>query len=108
RVFTACVQQLEYSFELWADAKQTSGAASEALLEAREEVLAEVTDSLKHLTQIVKEFHTFAINRGGHELAKLRKEMDSAMNIARGAEDRQAGVSAAEAERRERYKQYVE
>jgi hypothetical protein len=88
QVFRTSVQQLEYSVELWETAQTMRGSARRDLLQQREELVQEICDTVEHLGQTVDRFHAMTTHRNRRDLARLRKELDESLRIAREVERR--------------------
>jgi hypothetical protein len=88
RMFRACVAQLEKSYELWNAAQPLSGTARKSLLKQRDEVVAEVVETIRHLGRTVEQLHAFRRDENASELARLREELDDTLRVARRAEQR--------------------
>ncbi len=89
-LFRKCVDQLEYSYELWETARKKSPEEREKVLQDREQVIEEVIDTVAHVERTVEQFRGFAAKRGEDQLQQLRDELDEAMRVARRTEDRMA------------------
>lgn len=88
KLFHAAVLQLERSYELWVKAKRLPGPTGRPLLAERKEAIDEVVRTVNHLTRTVEQYQAFQIKDSHEELAKLREELDTTIEIARRADDR--------------------
>lgn len=88
RMFRTCVEQLEHSVDLWDNAQTLSGSARQSLLQQREDLVLEICATVDHLGQTVNRFHAMTTNKNRNDLARLRKELDESMRVAREVERR--------------------
>jgi hypothetical protein len=89
-LFRKCVDQLEYSYELWQTARKKPPEERDQVLQNREQVIEEVIDTVKHVERTVEQFRGFAAKRTDDNLQQLRDELDEAIRVARRTEDRMA------------------
>ena len=89
-LFRRCVDQLEYSYELWQTARKKSPEERDKVVQEREQVIEEVIDTVRHVERTVEQFRGFAAKRSEDQLQQLRDELDEAMRVARRTEDRMA------------------
>jgi hypothetical protein len=92
RLFRACVQRLEQSYELWKSAQALSGEARRALLAERDEIVDEVVVTVRHLGKSVEQFYTLHDQESESELATLRDELEETLRVAQRAEQRMASL----------------
>ena len=58
------------------------------MLEERKQAVDEVVLTVNHLARTVEQYHAFQVKENDDELAKLREELDTTIEIARRADDR--------------------
>jgi len=87
-LFVSAVAQLERSYQLWQDAKETNGDARKRMLAERDEVVSEVLETVRHLENTIHQFRSVGEKRKGKQLRRLRKELDEALRVARRTEER--------------------
>lgn len=92
KLFQAAVKHLQHSYHLWETAARLSGPAGSSIQEERERVIQEVRETIDHLGHTIEQFHCFQVKQSETELAKLRRELDETMRVARRAEDRVAAI----------------
>ncbi len=88
QMFDACVRQLEHSAELWETARSMKGPARANLLQQREQMIHEVCETVVHLGRTVERYHELTSHKNRSELARLRKELDQSLQLARAVEQR--------------------
>lgn len=88
RLFQTCVKQLEYSVELWETAQAMRGTGRDRVLQQRDELVQEVVETVDHLRMTVERFHAMTTHKNRSELARLRRELDQSMQVAREVERR--------------------
>lgn len=88
QMFDACVRQLEHSAELWETARTMKGPSRSNLLKQREGIIHEVCETVVHLGQTVERYHELTSHKNRSELARLRKELDQSLQLARAVEQR--------------------
>lgn len=88
KLFHAAVKQLVRSYELWEKAKRLPGQTGRPLLEKRRDAVNEVVLTVNHLARTVEQYHAFQLKDSDDELAKLREELDTTIEVARRADDR--------------------
>ncbi len=104
-VFTQCIKQLEHSHSLWETTERMRGPARESLLQQRDDVVREVCETVVEVGKKVNHFLLTETKRNQSELAKVRRELDESIEVARAAErrtaelDRSARIDAREMER---------
>ena len=87
-LFQTCVTQLEHSVDLWETASTMMGPARNDMLRQRDELVDEICETVVHLGRTVDKFHAVTTNKNRKELARLRKELDRSMDVAREVERR--------------------
>ena len=87
-MFVNAVAQLERSYQLWRDAKETNGGAQKRMLTERDEVVNEVLETVRHLENTIQQFRSVGAKRKGKQLGRLREELDEALRVARRTEER--------------------
>jgi hypothetical protein len=88
KMFRVCIEQLEHSLELWETAKPMRGPARETLLQQRDALVREICATVTHLGAQVEQFHLMKTKKNRADLARLRKELDESIEVARRAEAR--------------------
>lgn len=88
QLFNSCVAQLEHSVDLWETARTMQGSSREAMLHQRDELVREICETVDHLAQSVEKFHAVTTHKNRSELARLRRELDQSMQVAREVERR--------------------
>ncbi|MEM7166944.1 MAG: hypothetical protein AAF581_15880 [Planctomycetota bacterium] len=90
KLFTETVRSLERSYELWqASTKMRTHKGREDLVTARERVLEEIEENVKHAARAIDGLRAMQLNhRDDEKLAKLRQELDDTLQIAQRVEDR--------------------
>ena len=88
QLFRTCVDQLEHSIDLFETARTMRGPARNDLVQQREELVNEICETVVHLGQTVDKFHAVTTNKNRNELARLRKELDRSMEVAKEVERR--------------------
>jgi hypothetical protein len=88
RVFQTSVKQLEQSVDLWETAQTLRGSARKGLLQQREDLVRDVCETVEHLGHTVDRFHAMTTRKNRSNLARLRKELDESMRVAREVERR--------------------
>lgn len=91
KLFRTCVEQLEYTLELYETAKTMRGPAREHILQQREELVNEVCDTVIHLGHTVDQFHLVTTRKNRSELARLRRELDESLQVAKRTDERLHG-----------------
>ena len=89
-LFRTSVTQLELSYKLWQTARKLTGDAKEKVIQQREEAVAEVDDTIRHLGTTIEQFFSFTRKKNKDNLGRLRNELDEAMRVARRTEERMA------------------
>ena len=64
------------------------GPARNDMLQQRDELVDEICETVVHLGQTVDKFHAVTTNKNRNELARLRKELDRSMEVAKEVERR--------------------
>lgn len=99
KLFNRCVSYLEESLKLWRTASvMERKTIAEELLAQRKVLIDEVEKSLDRLGDVLGGIKKAALSRDGEELAQLREELKSRLQIAEEVESRirdmQSGISA--------------
>jgi len=89
-LFNGCIRSLEQSLELWRVANSVMvKEARKPIIERREEIIKNVTESISKLSDIYAELQRITIEeRGEDKLKKLRQELDDSLEIAKRVEQR--------------------
>jgi hypothetical protein len=87
-MFNVCVEYLDRSFDLWQTAQKMKGTAKEGVLAQREELINEVTQSCQYLEDTIDQLNSVSTQRSKSDLAKMRRELDETIRVARRAEER--------------------
>ena len=91
RLFNRSVLSLEHTLKLWKTAQEiTTPEARKPIVEKREVIIEEVGKSIEHLSKILAGVQS--LGKGADydtsELAHIRKELDSSLEVARRVEER--------------------
>jgi hypothetical protein len=90
-LFKACERSLENTLELWRTAlRMTTEGAKEPILERRERIVADIGDSLEHLSRILGEIQGYGAveENKNSEMARIRAEMEECLVVANRVEER--------------------
>jgi hypothetical protein len=103
-LFRGCVRSLERSLELWESAQEMhTDEVRRKILGSREEILAEVGESSRHLARTLDGVHALALEKREasaagvlgrsrrqrrENLAQIRSELDESLAVARRVEER--------------------
>ncbi len=88
QVFGTAVQQLEYSVDLWEIGRTMRGSAREDILQQREDLVRDICVTVDHLGRTVDRFHAMTTRKNRSDLARLRKELDESIRVAREVDRR--------------------
>ncbi|MEL7266733.1 MAG: hypothetical protein AAFP69_18260 [Planctomycetota bacterium] len=88
QVIDAAIAQLQYTLQLHDSALRVSGEPQRKILQQREAVIREVSETTQQLDQTAQQLHVFATNHSASDLASLRGELDESLKIARATEQR--------------------
>jgi hypothetical protein len=88
QIFHTSVKQLEDSVDLWDAAQPMQGPARISILKQREELVQEICEAVEHLRQTVDRFYAMTTRKNRSNLARLRKELDESIRVAREVERR--------------------
>ncbi|MFO0914504.1 MAG: hypothetical protein U0795_16210 [Pirellulales bacterium] len=89
-LYRTCIHQLGQSVDLWDAAGKLNGTARRSVLQQRDQIVREVTDSIAELGRMVDQFLQARIQQNRTDLKRLRGELESAIDVARRAEQRTA------------------
>lgn len=89
-LFSACVDALERSLELWDTAQRIySPAARSEVLAQREQLLTEVEQSIDQFAETVDEVHSLSSKSASAEnVSQFRQELQRNLDVARRVEER--------------------
>jgi hypothetical protein len=95
-LFSACVDALERSLELWETAQRIySPAARGEVLAQREQLLAEVEQSIDQFAETVDEVHSLSAKSTSTEaVSSFRQELERNLHVARRVEERMRDLEA--------------
>jgi hypothetical protein len=89
RLYQGCISSLERSLELYGKLETMTGAARKMIKAQREGVIEDVRLSVEKINALVAEIEKLAIGeKGDSELARLREELDTSLEVARRSEAR--------------------
>lgn len=88
QLFTASVNNLSESYKLLEQAKKLPAKEQRALLGKREQLLAEIQDSVEHLESTLTQYKNLTEKSTGNELTQLRDDLDANLRIAKRTEER--------------------
>ena len=111
KLFQRSVDYLRESFELWDTARKIEKESiRNELLEQREALIKEVEKSLENLGSVLGTIKKTTVNYGSKEqLADLREELNSRLQIAEDVEKRISSIrNKVSSEDEEKYLQYAE
>jgi hypothetical protein len=91
-LFSTCVRYLEKTLELKETADRvTTPSVRQAILQEREQLVADVQKSTEHIGELLGKMERFAVSGGTHtDLARVREELDANLELARQVEERMA------------------
>lgn len=107
QIFTQCVHSLEKTLDLWYSArKMHTSEARRAILDQRERILEDVTESIRELGKILVGIQGIGTEgkTGFSELARIRAELDRSLEVAKRvnrrmlALDKEIGLSGTDGE----------
>jgi hypothetical protein len=92
-LYQSCLTLLKRTFELWIASRSVStDRARHQLLDARDELLGQVEQSVDHLNASLDSLQTSGIDRTREELAlhnsQLQQELEQGLEVARAVEKR--------------------
>ncbi len=90
-LYESCVESLERTLAFWNAAQEmATREAREKLLRSREELLAEIRQSIHHLGATLDHLQTAALQseRPGQELSEMRRELEMGLEVARRVSSR--------------------
>ena len=90
KLYKGCIMSLERSADLVEAARKLNRSkAKDGVLQAREKLLEEVFESVDQIGKTIEHVKTLRINNGGTtDLARIRKELDESLDVARRVEER--------------------
>ena len=88
QIFHTSVKQLEDTADLMDAAEAMQGPARQSILMQREDLVRELCETVEHLRQAVERFHAVTTRKNRSNLARLRKELDESIRVAREVERR--------------------
>lgn len=96
RLFRECVHSLGRSYELWETAeKMRTEGFREKVLNEREQLLDEISQSLSQLAGTIDNVRALALKKGETEkLNRIRHELDESLEVAKRVEERMRGLEA--------------
>ena len=89
-LFQQCVSSLEKTLQLWKTAESlASKTARKPILKQREKLVAEVVQTVEHMSQTLASVQGMTSRRDGDiRLQRLRSELDQSMEVAKKVEQR--------------------
>jgi hypothetical protein len=90
QMFHLCVEHLRRSYQLWEESRRLEGRAKQTVLQRRDQLVQEVEDSVRYVSDTIDRLHTLGGRQKKSELARLREELDESILAARRAEERLA------------------
>jgi hypothetical protein len=87
KLFRACLEHLEMAHRLGEAARHT-GAAGSAEWGQREELVAEVDQTVSHLESVAAKLSSRSLGRKKSELKRMRDELDETLRIAQRVDER--------------------
>lgn len=91
-IFSACVKQLDHSYEMHETLRKMSGKPKKELERDRDAVVEEVGETVVHLSRVINEFHGIRTKKGASDLSNLRKELETTMRVAKQTEEHMAEI----------------
>jgi hypothetical protein len=88
-LFSACISQLEHSYDLHCTAMKMRGKHKKRIKAEREAIVQEVVETTNHIAKAVEKFHLLKSKKKKQDLSALRSELDINLEIAEKL-DRQA------------------
>ena len=90
KLYAACIMWLGHSHDLWQRAERmTTPEGRETARSAREQLLMEVEQSIGQMAKTIDGVQTLRLHPGGDsDLARLRRELDASLSVARRVEER--------------------
>jgi hypothetical protein len=89
KLYKGCIMSLERSADLVEAArKMNRSKAKTGVLEAREKLLTEVFESVEQLAKTIEHVKTLRSDDGASDLARIRRELDESLEVARRVEER--------------------
>ncbi len=90
QMFHLCVEHLKRSRQLWEESRRLDGRARQTVLQRRDQLVREVEDSVRHLSETIDRLQSLGGRQKKSDLARLREELDESILVARRAEERMA------------------
>ncbi len=90
QIFTASVQQLTRSLDLYETSQKLSPKVRQEILRERQRVIDEVIQTRDHLSKSIEQFQAFNSKRNESELGLLRRELEETLKVAKRTEERMA------------------
>jgi hypothetical protein len=89
-LFQGCLESLRGSLELWeAASKMRTRESRKAILERREALVGEIRESIRQLAKTVDGVRALSLHSGEtQDLARVRRELDESLEVARRVEER--------------------
>jgi hypothetical protein len=88
QLFAASVNNLSESYKLLEQSRKLSAKEQRTLLGRREQLLAEIRDSVDHLESTLTQYKKLTEKSTGGELTRLRDDLDANLLIAKRTEER--------------------
>lgn len=82
-LFKSIVAQLDKQFHIWKSSKKVTGENKKKLLQEREEILAEIGESVASMTKTVEEIRTMHVSSNKGKLREMKRRLDSQLNVTK-------------------------
>lgn len=96
KLFRGCIMSLEHSLELWSKARRMKTKDGRRLvMERREDSIEEVARSIEHMAKTIDGVLTMSVRESPADgLARIRRELDESLEVARRVEERMRAMDA--------------
>ncbi len=86
-LFEACINQLEYSYDLWRTSKSLPADEKSKVKDQRDAVVKEIIKTVDHLKNIIEDYHVIKGGQKKGDLARLRGELEEKLTVTKRIEE---------------------